>query len=41
MFACAEVEARGADEGLALAIAPNAPTGTLAFFHELMPAEHA
>ena len=41
MFARAEIAARGADEGLAIAIANDAPTGTLAFFRELMSAEHA
>jgi 2-polyprenyl-6-methoxyphenol hydroxylase-like FAD-dependent oxidoreductase len=41
MFARAEIAARGADEGLRLAIAPDAPAGTLAFFRELMSAEHA
>ncbi len=41
MFARAEIAARGADEGLALAIADDAPAGTLAFFRELMSAEQA
>ena len=41
MFARAEIAARGADEGLAKAIAPDAPAGTLAFFLELISGETA
>ena len=41
MFARAEIAARGADQGLAHSIAPDAPTGTLAFFREVMSAESA
>ena len=41
MFARAEIAARGADQGLAHAIAPDAPAGTLAFFREVMSAESA
>jgi 2-polyprenyl-6-methoxyphenol hydroxylase-like FAD-dependent oxidoreductase len=38
MFERAEFAARGANEGLAKAIAPDAPAGTLAFFREVMAA---
>jgi 2-polyprenyl-6-methoxyphenol hydroxylase-like FAD-dependent oxidoreductase len=41
MFARAELAARGADEGLKHAFAPDAPAGTLAFFLELISAEPA
>jgi 2-polyprenyl-6-methoxyphenol hydroxylase-like FAD-dependent oxidoreductase len=36
MFERAEIAARGANEGLAKAIAPDAPAGTLAFLREVM-----
>ncbi|WP_220203195.1 FAD-dependent monooxygenase [Reticulibacter mediterranei] len=39
MFERAEIAARGANEGLAKAIAPDAPAGTLAFFREVMAAQ--
>jgi 2-polyprenyl-6-methoxyphenol hydroxylase-like FAD-dependent oxidoreductase len=39
MFERAEIAARGANEGLARAIAPDAPAGTLAFFREVMAAQ--
>jgi 2-polyprenyl-6-methoxyphenol hydroxylase-like FAD-dependent oxidoreductase len=42
MFARAEIAAREAnEEGLNLLIAPDAPAGTLAFFHKAMSGEHA
>jgi 2-polyprenyl-6-methoxyphenol hydroxylase-like FAD-dependent oxidoreductase len=41
MFARAEIAARGANEVLNLLIAPDAPTGALAFFREVMSGEHA
>jgi 2-polyprenyl-6-methoxyphenol hydroxylase-like FAD-dependent oxidoreductase len=39
MFERAKFAARGANEGLAKAIAPDAPAGTLAFFREVMAAQ--
>ncbi len=39
MFARSEIAARGANDGLAMAIAPDAPAGTLAFFREVMAAQ--